>query len=174
MSAPLTKGQKSYLSQLAQRAFLRQCALARGRGEVFADGQYEGLAVSVAQEKFRHAQVAQASGKLGLRCCSQDDYKLVEGHFLELLGQPGAALKAQVRAATETRRVIEHKIVQACAEFGFAMSYAHKICTSQNHGQGLDEVGEKQLWNVFYTIRNRGNARKQKAAMPSTGELCPI
>jgi len=173
MSAPLTNDQKRYLSQLASRAFRRQSALARGRGAALADGAYEGLAASAAEAKFRHAEVAAATGKVGLRCCSQDDYKLAEGHFLELLGQPGAALKAQVKAATETRRLIEYKITEACREFGFHLSYAAKICASQNHGRGLDDVEEKQLWHIFYTIRNRGNARK-RTALKTEEELCPI
>jgi len=154
MSAPLSKDQKRYLSQLATRAFARDCALARGRQES-PDSSTK------ASDDYRRAQVALATGKLGLRCCSQDDYKLVEGHFLELLGHHGAAFNAQVKAATESRRVIEHKIVKACEEFGFSLSYANKICTAQNHGAGLDVVDEKKLWQIFYTIRNRGAARRR-------------
>lgn len=157
MSAPLSNKQKAWLSQLSARAFNRQGALARGRQEYFFDD----LPDAVAQEKFRHAEVAKATGKLGLRCCSQDDYKAVEGHFQELLGNHGAAFKSQVKAATETRRLVEYKITQACEEFGFALSYANKICTVQNHGATLEEVDEKKLWQIFYTIRNRGLARKK-------------
>ena len=57
---PLTKGQKSYLSQLAARAYNRQVALARGRGEVFAGGKYDALAQTAAEQKDRHDQVALA------------------------------------------------------------------------------------------------------------------
>ena len=159
MSAPLSNRQKSYLSQLANRAFNRACAIARGQGQ-----DLESVDKAAAAEKFRHTEVAKATGKLGLRCCSQDDYKLVEGHFLELLGNSGAAFNSQLKAATEPRRVIEFKITEACREFGFAISYANKICISQNHGNGLEAVGEKSLWNVFYTIRNRGLARKRDAS----------
>ena len=171
MSAPLSKGQKRYLSQLAGQAFSRHLENARAAGQYT---EADGLPRSVAEEQFRHREVAQASGKAGLRCCSQDDYKLVEGHFLELLGLHGAAFNAQVRAATETRRLIEHKITEACREFGFSLAYANKICCAQNHGNGLDAVDEKKLWNIFYTIRNRGLARKkalQSAPQPQTEEL---
>lgn len=158
MSAPLTKGQKRYLSQLADRAFNRAAALARGAGEaVPTDNEPH----SVAAAKYRHEQVAKACGKLGLRCADQHDYKLIEGHFLELLGQHGAAFNAQLKAHTETRRQVEHKITAACAEFGFSLSYAHKICCAQNKGRGLEEVEEKQLWQIFFTIRNRGLARRK-------------
>ena len=162
MSAPLSKSQKRYLSQLSAKAFARQVTLARGQGQVFAGGKYDGLAQTAAEGKYRHDQVVLACGKLGLRCCSQDDYKLVEGHFLELLGHHAAAFNAQLRAATETRRVIEHKIVEACAEFGFHLSYANKICVVQNRGLGLDAVEENRLWQIFYTIRTRGLAKRRK------------
>ena len=71
-----------------------------------------------------------------------------------------------MKAATETRRVVEHKIVKACEEFGFHLSYANKICVMQNHGRGLEEIEEKALWNVFFTIRNRGLARRRKQTQP--------
>lgn len=155
MSAPLTNGQKAYLAQLATRAFNFECAKAHGRGETPDTS-------SATRETFRHQEVIKACGKNGLRCCSQDDYKLIEAHFLELLGQHAQAFNAQVRAATEDKRLVEYKIVQACKEFGFAMSYADKICRAQNKGAGLQDVSEKTLWTVFYTIRNRGLKRQRE------------
>lgn len=166
MSAPLANGQKAYLAQLATRAFNRAAALARGRGEVAAPpANGEIIPISRQIETWRHEQVALATGKAGLRCCSQDDYKRIEAHFLELLGDHGKAFKAHVRAETEERRVIEWKIVAACQEFGFNLSYADKICRAQNRGAGLDDVDEKKLWNIFFTIRNRGRKRMMKAGI---------
>src|SRR4051812_39726153 len=63
----LSDTQKRLLSQLSARAYSKQSALARGRG-VQPDMSYK------AYDEFRHAQVALATGKAGLRCCSQDDY----------------------------------------------------------------------------------------------------
>ncbi|MDE2101190.1 MAG: hypothetical protein KGL39_28350 [Patescibacteria group bacterium] len=148
MSAPLSINQKRYLSQLARRAW--------HKAGPELDGIEEGA--------FRHQEVIKACGKIGLRCCDQNDYKLVEGHFLELLGFHGAAFNAQVRAATETRRLVAHKILDACQEFGMSVAYAEKICRAQNHGAGLDDVDEKTLWRIFYTVRNRGLARRKTAA----------
>lgn len=164
MSAPLSNRQKGILCQLSERAFNKLGALARGRGETF----YAGPDQKLEREKFRHAEVAKACGKNGLRCCSQSDYKIVEAHFLELLGEHGRAFNAQVRAATEERRLIEHKIVEACNEFGYNIGYADTICRNQNHGKGIEEIdtasaeGLKRLWQVFFTVRNRGIARQRK------------
>ena len=145
MSAPLSKLQKRHLSQLARQAWSK------------AGPELDGIS----EEDFRHQEVAAACGKLGLRCCDQNDYKLVEGHFLDKLGHHRAAFAAQLRAATETRRLVSHKITGACTEFGFHLSYADKICRAQTQGRGLDEIEEKALWRIFYTVRNRGLARRK-------------
>lgn len=147
MSAPLTNGQKRHLSTLARQAWHQ------------AGPELDGIS----EGDFRHQEVVKACGKIGLRCADQNDYKLIEGHFFELLGLHSAAFNAQLRAATETKRVVSHKIMQACREFGFHLSYAESICRNQNHGRTLDQLEEKALWRVFYTVRNRGLARTKKA-----------
>jgi len=152
MSAPLSNNQKRYLSQLSRKAWAK------------AGPELDGIS----EEDFRHHEVAAACGKLGLRCADQNDYKLVEGHFLEKLGRHGAAFNAQVRAATEPRRLVEHKVLTACQEFGFGLGYADAICRAQNKGVGLDNVEDKALWRIFYTVRNRGAARKRKNFSPVT------
>lgn len=158
MSAPLSHTQKRYLSQLSDRAFDRAAAQARGRGET-------PVTDAATRKQFRHDEVVKACGKVGLRCCGQDDYLRVKAHFLNLLGESGKAFNAHLRAETDGRRVIEHKLVAACKDFGLHLSYADKICRTQNHGAGLQDVDDKALWRIFYTIRNRGNARKRKEAV---------
>lgn len=143
MSAPLSHFQKRYLSQLARRA-------------------WQAAEREVADEAtFRHAEVARASGKAGLRCCSQDDYKRVEAHFLNLLGETGQALNAHLAAETEPVRQAEAVLRRECQRFGLALSYPAAICARQFRCP-LAEATEKQLWNLVYTIRNRGNARQKK------------
>lgn len=160
MSAPLTRSQKSYLAQLSERAYRRALAMARGSGEEesflgeFRDG-----------ESYRHEMVARAVGKLGLRCCSQDDYAAVKGHFLEALGEHGAAFNAALRGASNARRVVEWKIFHECVTSGLHPSYADKICRAQNHGKTITEIDDvRRLWAVFYTVRNRGRSHKRTAA----------
>jgi hypothetical protein len=155
MSAALNKGQKAYLAQLFERAFNQAAAVARGRGE-------EPAVDTKARTTWRHQEVAKACGKLGLRCCSQADYKRVEAHVLDLLGEAGKAFNAHVRAETNERRIAEWKLVQTCKEFGFHLAYAEAICRRQHNGLGLDDVDEKALWNLMFTVRNRGLARRKQ------------
>lgn len=155
MSAPLSHNQKRYLSQLSDRVFNQAAARARGRGETPAED-------TKTRAEFRHQEVIKAAGKVGLRCCSQDDYKRVEAHFLALLGETGKAFNAHMRAETEPRRVAEAKVIEACERFGFRLAYAEAICRNQNHGAGLNDVPANRLWNIVYTINNRGRARLRK------------
>lgn len=141
MSAPLSKGQKSYLSQLARRAWAKTIADADGVGPE--------------ESQFRHDQVALACGKLGLRCCSQDDYKIVEAHFLNLLGETGRAMNALVRSQDNPRRIARYKLDQALREAQLETGYAEKICRAQ-FKCGVNEATEKQLWCLMFTVKNRG------------------
>jgi hypothetical protein len=156
MSAPLSKIQKRYLCQIARRALNQVRALARVRGEAF----------DVKEEDWRHEEVIVACGKHGLRCCSQDDYKTVEAHFLDRLGAHGAAFNAQVRAATEKRRQAEAVLVRELEKAGLHLNYANAICQRQYRCTIFDAT-ERQLWNLVYTVRNRA-ATQRRRARPST------
>lgn len=118
-----------------------------------ADGQAP-LASAIAEEKFRHEEVAKACGKLGLRCCSQDDYGYVKAHLLGLLGQEGLAMRAAVRQGSNELRVVSWKIVRRCRELEIPLSTAEGICRRMTRGRGLQEVEEvATLWNVFFKLR---------------------
>lgn len=155
MSAPLSHLQKRLLSQLSDRAFA--CVSAESDGQYF----YDDLPATKAREQFRHDQVVKACGKIGLRCCSQEDYKLVEAHFLNLCGETGKALNAHVRAVTEPRRQAEAVLNRELVAGGFNLSYAAAICQRQFRCT-LADATEKQLWNLVYTVRNRAAARRRE------------
>ena len=166
MSA-LNKKQKFILSDMARRAFNRAGAIARGR---MADGSaahtmqgdLDQLALDggrVAEENWRHAQVALACGKHGLRLCGQDDYALVKAHFERLLGMEAKSIRTEVHAAGQARRQVEIKILQACEQWGVKLSYAATLAK----GKRLDECTVGELWQVLYTLNNRGKALRDKA-----------
>lgn len=157
MSAPLSNLQKSRLAQLAARAFRRQCAIARGRGEE-PDSSWR------AHDVWRHQQVAAACGKMGLRCCGQDDFNLVEAHFLHLLGEDGRALQSLVAHQAQPRSTAEAVLwreLQKAGDVGITRDYLAAICKRQ-FGCSLLDASERQLWNLVYTVRNRASARRKK------------
>ena len=153
MSA-LTNEQKRHLAQLSERAFNRAAAQARGRGETVDTS-------TKARTAWRHAEVVKACGKLGLCCCSQLDYKAVEAHFLDLLGEHGRAFNAQMRAATEERRQAEAILSNACKRAGLHLNYAAAICQNQ-FKCSLFDASTDQLWKLIFTVRNR--AKRKVAA----------
>jgi hypothetical protein len=148
MAAPLNNDQKRILAKLATRAFQRECALARGRGE-------RPQTDTPAATAFRRREVVRATGKAGLRCCSQDDYGAVKGHFLNLLGEAGQAFEAIHHGEGNARRIAEFKLLKACETAHLPLSYVAKICANQ-FKCALEEATEKQLWCLMFTVQNRG------------------
>jgi hypothetical protein len=145
----LTNRQKAYLSRLAAAAYVRLHGEATARDPRVV-------------EEFRHAQVAAACGKAGLRCCSQTDYKLVEARLLDLNGWHAAAFNAGVSAATEKRRQAEAVLVAECDKAGLHLAYAESICRNI-YKCPLSDASDRQIWNLIYTVRNRSRARRLKA-----------
>lgn len=146
----LTNGQKAYLAQLAKRAF-DKCASS------LVGGPDDGISA----EDWRRREVGKACGKFGLRCCGQTDYKLVEAHFLRLLGETRRADKAYIRAATEPKRQAEAVLVRELARFNFRPEYAERICLSKFKCTVCELQGANQVWVIVYDIRRNG-ARKMK------------
>jgi len=169
MSAPLDKGQKRYLSQLSDRAWARQRAAGILPAEFLPS---ETLSASAARTKFRHAQVAKACHKHGLRCCSQDDYGAIKAHFLHLLGEDGQAMKAHVHGASNDQRVAEWKLfneIKAAAGAGITVGYVEAICRRQ-FGCTITDTTAKQKWALLYTVRNRAAAKKRAEEKRGKGE----
>lgn len=175
MAAPLSKTQKRYLSQLSDRAYNRLAALARGRGGEFPPSPLNGeragvrgeISDSALRKEFRHDEVAKACGKLGLRCCSQDDYSEVKAHFLHLLGEDGRAFKEHVHAQSNGRRVAEHKIVTALGALGKGMPYAEALCHRMFGGTGLMDASERQLWKLFFALQFQVNRQSRRSRAPT-------
>jgi ribosomal protein S14 len=142
----LHTNQKAYLAQLARRAFNLEGARARGRGEAFDSS-------CKAFDAWRQQEVGKACGKLGLRCCDQRDYRTVEGHFLNLLGQPDKALNSFVKAQSEERRQVQFKIKSMCQRLGKPLDYAHGVCRQMFRGLAYEDASDAQLWKVFFALK---------------------
>jgi len=167
MSALTTK-QITELVMLSKRAFNRAGAIARGRANGGASAHtmqsdLDQLAMDggkVAEDNWRHAQVAIACSKQGLRLCGTEDYGSVKAHFERLLGMEAKSIRTEVHAAGNARRVVEFKICQACKQWGVDLKYAARLAK----GKTLDECTVGELWQVLYTLNNRGKAKRDQAA----------
>ena len=147
MSAQFTNGQKAYLAMMTNAAYAR----ARKLGDEIKDcGCHADQGTH-----FRHGCVLAACNKHGLRCCTQDDYGMVKGHLLALLGEEGRALKAMVHGTDNARRIALYKLDQACREGGVGLNYAEAICRAQNRGAGIQEQDANGLWRLVFTVNNR-------------------
>lgn len=111
-------------------------------------------------EAWRRVEQGKAVGIQSLREMTQAHFNRVLAHFEELAGDAAGAARRRGRDQDNGRRIALHKLKEACQAADVGLTYAATICRTQ-YRCGLDEATEKQLWNLFYTVRNR-----RKAAAP--------
>lgn len=112
-------------------------------------------------DEFRHRIALQACGRR-ISEATRRDFNDIKAAFLVILGHTKAALNAADRASTEGSRIALHKLRAALAEHGLHEGYAESICRRQ-FKCGLHEASAKQLWNLFYTVTNRGRSKERQS-----------
>ncbi len=137
-SAPLSRTQKQRLAILSREAYASQPNLVRGATKF---------------DCWRHAQAIKCCGRR-ISEAGQGDYLPLKAHFLDLAGKPVAAMQAHMRRETEPQRIALHKLARECAAKGLSLAYPATICRAQ-YRCTLEEANEKQLWRLFFTVRNR-------------------
>jgi hypothetical protein len=136
----LTSAQRQGLARLARRAWV----MARERGGTAEDF-----------DTWRHDQVQQVTGLAGLRELTQQHFRRVRGHFMHLAGNDAAALNDIVASETEGPRQTLFILARECNRAGLPLAYPAAISRSRFQTPNLDELTEKQLWMLIYTVRNR-------------------
>ena len=141
-----------------------------GRAEIqrlaiFARAAWEDCgarAAGVPFDDWRHDQVRMATeGRAtGLRDLRRGDWRVVAAHFLSLSGKVRPAFRTAKRAGREDRDEAAHKLREACDEARVMWpDYPAAICRQQ-YKCGLDEATAKQLWRLYYTVRNRRHVKR--------------
>jgi len=162
---PLSNVQKAALMRLHRDAF----TIAKGRGAVDDDADFDA---------WRKEQNGLATGRPphGLREAQNDDFRLIRGHFLVILGNAEAAFEAFIGSGEENeerRRMAcrlaaqvgtlaktwgaQRKISdqQAAAE---AWKYTLSIAHDKAGGRKLSALTAVDLRNLGFTILNRRSA----------------
>jgi hypothetical protein len=114
----------------------------------------ERRAPEVDPDVFRHDFVARATGKLGLRCCGQEDYPVVYAAALAELGHEKRARAILARASENDRRVAMFILKRDSEERGLGIQYADAIARRQFRC-GLADCSVSQLWCLIFTVRSR-------------------
>lgn len=150
-SAPLTKDQRSLM--------MRRFVLPAWRRR-----QNEGLAGEDLEE-WRREEQFKACHRTHLRSCTQADWPLLCGHFLRVMGRLDEARRMETRALTGNlpvaRRKLEEALREAGPALGDARAYAAAIARRQ-FKRGLDELTERQVWCLVFTVRNRARGKARK------------
>lgn len=114
-------------------------------------------------DEWRKKEQLEKFGISSLTAATQTQYADIKAHFQALAGDLAGAYKTTRRGDDNPKRVARWHLNKALAAAKLAPVYAQAICKSQFHCT-LDDASAKQLWNLVYTVKNRGNARRRKAA----------
>ncbi|WP_043588968.1 hypothetical protein [Geminisphaera colitermitum] len=148
-----TNDQKAQVAMLAKRAY--DAWEMREAHECINDH----LSRTACFEQWRHQETGKVTGGITSlrRCVSELHFLPLIAHFNNLLGEGGMALRTLLRHAEAGRITVFYKLQQALAERGLSEGYAAAICRRQ-YKCDLGDAEEKQLWHLFFTIKNRRKA----------------
>jgi hypothetical protein len=153
MPSKLTKLQMRVLiTEHLRPAFAAEGARARALGLPWDDS-------NAGFDTWRRSWLGFKVGKRGLRCCSQADYRDIIAHCWDARGRLDIAqsMLQEDPQANEMRQVL-WKIRAEAKRANLPPEYAGAICERQ-YGCTIQEASLRQLWSLFYTMRNRVNKR---------------
>lgn len=143
---PLSREQRQGLAMLAKRAWR-----IHGRGE--------------AENSWRHAQCIRVCGRR-ITEAGQRDFLPLRAHFLDLVGQSGAAMNVHLAAESEPQRIALYKLTQECQKRRLPLAYPEAICRRQ-YKCCLAEASAPQIWRLLFTVRNRRQETKRPDPRPA-------
>ena len=134
---PLTRWQKARLAMTARKAYDRL--------------KVQGMTL----DEWRQEIAIRACGRRVSEAC-QCHWAELMAAFLNLNGASDKALNVLLREGDNKRRVAMHKLTQELAKKGLEVGYAAAICSKQ-FKCALADASAKQIWCLFFTVKNRRN-----------------
>lgn len=146
---PLSNHQKWKLSDLAEAVY----NYLRSQGELVGENV----------EGYRHRIAIKACGRR-ISQASHGDFKLIQAAFLKERGRVEAARRALAQAQATPQAIALHKIWELCSQTKTPTSTPHTLAARFYKGAQLGQLNTRQLWTLFYTIRNNANAKAGKGS----------
>ena len=150
----LSLRQKSFLSQIARRAFNYIAGKAKARGETFDTS-------SSAFDEFRREQVYQVCGCYGLRQAESLHYNAIASKFESLAGNEGRAFEHLLRESSDRKRQLEARLLAELAGAGMNQSYAERISQGR-FKRSVADCNEEQLTALVMTVKSRACSKRRK------------
>jgi len=162
---PLSNKQKSDLMRLERETF----TVAKRRGAIDDDTDFD------VWRKIEHGKACNRP-PFGLREATNDEYRLLAGHFLVILGNAEAAFELFIGSGPEAeeRRRMAYRLAASVGILAKtwgaqrklpdaeaarqAWAYALKIARDKSGGRSLDSLDARELRNVGFTILSRRSA----------------
>lgn len=137
---PLTRHQKTRLVLLAKKGWESAKDTAGTAALLDFDAWRQEVAIRVCGCRISEAR--------------QEHWADLKAEFQSRAGDDAGAFRTQLREGDNKRRIAMHKLTEALAKKGLPVTYAAAICRTQ-YKCSLDEASARQLWRLFYTVRNR-------------------
>lgn len=151
---PLTKGEKAQLAMLAKRVWDQNVA-----HHVIDPNE-------LSADDFRHREIERITGgrASGLRELTHRDFREVRRELFTMLGDLGRAFADALKDQPERADWEQawFKLEEACRQgkVGFP-SYPAAIARAQ-YRSALGDCTARQLWALFYTVRNRTKKNRER------------
>lgn len=113
-------------------------------------------------DDWRHGSMDEVLGKVSFKELTQRDYLPMLAWWQDRAGESGKAMESIMRADSNPLRIARHKLEEALKKAKLPPAYVIAICRRQYKCE-LTEASVKQIWQLVYTINNRGKARAKKA-----------
>jgi hypothetical protein len=161
---PLSRKQKAVICDLANQAFAAQ----EKWGQVSVP---TGVSRSRVIEEWRRVKQIETVGLSSLTACDQRHFNSLVTVFAHLAGRSADAFRSSMRedapgqpaGEAESRRQALWQLQRNCAAFDYAYpEWPLAIARDKFRVHALDELSPKQLWQIVYTVRTRGFAKRKK------------
>lgn len=123
-------------------------------------------------DAWRKREQLQQFGLPTLTAATQAQFADLKAHFQALAGDLAGAYQTTRHGEANPKRQARFLLNRALARAKLGSGYAAAICKNQFHCT-LDDASEKQLKCLLYTVNNRANARRRKAA-GAEDDNCPF
>lgn len=150
---PLTDRQKGYLmANYVLPAYMK----AKAAGLAGADF-----------DEWRREEVFKACGKPGLTKAWNNDFNLIEAHFLRVMGRDAAAAEKMERHTKESWRQAAHVLQAEMERCGDVIErpadYCREIARDKFKRTDSRDLTGEQLWYIVFDLRRAAQARRGKA-----------
>lgn len=158
--------QRASLADMAKKAWDNQPAEVRAAAEKRGGEALRDFLISPSRTRdfWRREWQLKVTGKESMSDMDNADYDKLVALWLELAGDINGALRKTFDGSNELKQ-LRYRIRQACEKAGVEFpAYANAIAADKFTGRTIEQLNQKALLHVLYTVRNRKSSKRERSA----------